>query len=104
MKHGVECMGGKQVPESCPVAHIEPGEFRPTACDGSDPVDGSKPAVAQVIDDEHVMARCQEFHDGVRTDISGTTRYEDRRSGAHEGPAPERKGMIANFSLRLSHM
>src|SRR5258706_3687401 len=94
-------MRGKQVSQSRPVAHIEIEKFRLASRNCSDVVDGGKPAVAQVIDDEYVVARCQQLDDGVRTDVSGPTRYQDRRSRAHERSTPERTN-IGYFSTCVS--
>ena len=70
MDHRVELVPFEDPAERFAVAAVglDEGDLRPR--DAADPLDGGDVAVRKVIDDDHVVARGDQLHGGMRSDVA----------------------------------
>ena len=59
------------------ITQVDPGEAGAAAGDRRHPPQGLGLAVTQIVDDEDLMARRQQFHAGVAADVARAARDQD---------------------------
>ena len=79
MDHRVELVPFEDPAERFAVAAVglDEGDLRPR--DAADPLDGGDVAVRKVIDDDHVVARGDQLHGGMRSDVAGAAADQNTR-------------------------
>jgi len=83
---GVDGLVGEKAAQCGAIADVADNQIWPLAGDLLDTVNDFSLAVAEVVEDNHLVTRFKQLHDGVRTDVAGTAGHEDglccRRHGA----------------------
>lgn len=77
--HRVEFILFEDLAEGFAVAAVDLDEGDVDAGDLAYALDGAHVAVGEVVDDDDVVTGIDQFHGGVRADVTGTAAHQDTR-------------------------